>query len=366
MWRVTIKGLLAKKLRLVLTSIAVVLGVAFMSGTFVLTDTIGRVFDDLFSQQANDIDAVVRAKQEIKSDGPGPDAPRNPVSDSLLPTVEDATGVKAANGSVFGRLSNVIGSDGDVVDSGGPTFGFNWPAKEFASLYRLQSGSEPTSPDEVALDKRTADKGSFKVGDEVTILSVTAAPRTFTVSGIFKYGETGSLAGATLAGFETDTAQEVMNRVGEFDNIDVQAASGTTPPELVRNVRVALRDAGEAKGLEVKTGQAVADETADDIKQGLSFFNTFLLVFAFISLFVGAFIIYNTFSIIVAQRSRELALLRAIGASTKQVKRSVSLEALVVGLLSSVLGLLVGILVAIGLQGAALGLRLLAAVDARR
>ncbi|MFI5047293.1 MAG: ABC transporter permease [Acidimicrobiia bacterium] len=171
------------------------------------------------------------------------------------------------------------------------------------------------------------------------------------MSGIFTYGKTGGLAGATLAGFETTTAQEVMNRVGQFDNIDVKGTPGTTSTELVRNIRAALRDAGVSKGLEVRTAKAVADETANNIKQGLSFFNTFLLVFAFISLFVGAFIIYNTFSIIVAQRSRELALLRAIGASAKQVKRSVSLEAFVVGLLSSVLGLLLGIFVAIGLQG---------------
>ena len=351
MWRVTIKGLLGKKLRLVLTSIAVVLGVAFMSGTFVLTDTLGRVFDDLFSQQARDTDAVVRTKQELSNDdAQGGFVPRNPVPETLLPTVESAEGARFTSGSVFNCCAAVVGKDGDIVQNGGaPTFGLSWPAKEFAGLFKLQAGSPPSSADEVAIDKDTASTAKMKIGDEVRVVFTTSPARSFTVSGIFEYGDAG-LAGATFAAFEMETAQEVMNRVGQFDTIDVKAEPGISPEEMVRNIRVALRDAGEARGLEVKTAQAVADETADDIKQGLSFFNTFLLVFAFIALFVGAFIIYNTFSIIVAQRSRELALLRAIGASGKQVKRSVSLEALVVGLLSSVIGLLLGVFVAIGLE----------------
>ncbi|MET0628704.1 MAG: FtsX-like permease family protein [Acidimicrobiia bacterium] len=348
MWRVTLKGLFAKKLRLVLTSISVVLGVAFMSGTFVLTDTLGSVFDDLFSQQATDIDAVVRAKLALSDDQQG-FAPRNPVPEALVASVESVKGVAVAEGAVQG-IATVVGRDGEqVVNGGAPPLGFNWPSKPFASLYHLQSGSPPDSPDEVAIDEKTAKAAGYKVGDQVPMIFLTTPPGTYTLSGIFKYGESG-LAGATLSGFETDTAQTVMNRVDEFDEIDAKAKKGVSPEQLVTNIEKALRADGELKGFEVLTGDEVAKETADNIKQGLSFFNTFLLVFAFISLFVGAFIIYNTFSIIVAQRSRELALLRALGASAKQVTRSVTAEALLVGLLSSVIGLGLGVFVAVGLQ----------------
>jgi putative ABC transport system permease protein len=350
MWRVTIKGLFAKKLRLVLTSIAVVLGVAFMSGTFVLTDTLGSVFDDLFGQQATDIDAVVQTKQTLSDDQQGPQAPRNPVPESLVATIESADGVAAVEGSVFG-IAQVVGRDGEIVGNGNaPTFGFSWPSKPFASLYHLQSGTPPSAPDEIALDAKTASEGGYKVGDEVPMIFLTTAPSTYELTAIFKYGESGGLAGATLTGFDTETAQTVMNRVDEFDEIDAKAVAGVSPEELVGNIKAALRADGELQGLQVRTGEAVADETASNIKEGLGFFNTFLLVFAFISLFVGAFIIYNTFSIIVAQRSRELALLRALGASAKQVTRSVTAEAIVVGLLSSIIGLVLGVFVAIGLQ----------------
>ena len=350
MWRVTVKGLLAKKLRLVLTSIAVVLGVAFMSGTFVLTDTLGAVFDDLFSQQAEDIDAVVRARQVLSDDEQG-FVPRNPVPESLLATVESVDGVRAAEGSVFG-IASVVGRDSDIVQNGGaPTFGFAWPSKPFASLYHLEDGStKPRAPNEIAIDRDTADDGGFEVGDEVDVVFLTGEPATFEIVGVFEYGSSGSLAGATLTGFEPATAQQLLNRVDQFDEIDAQVQPGVTPEQLVQRIRAELRSAGEGNTYQVLTGEQVADETANDIKEGLSFFNTFLLVFAFISLFVGAFIIYNTFSIIVAQRSRELALLRALGASGKQVTRSVTAEALLVGLLSSVIGLVLGVFVAIGLQ----------------
>ena len=351
MWRVTLKGLLGKKLRLVLTSIAVVLGVAFMSGTFVLTDTLGSVFDDLFSQQTEVRDALVRARQTLDNDPEQGLAPRNPVPERLLETVESTDGVAAAEGSVFAFGATAIGRDGDPVQNGGaPTFGLSWPGRSFDQLYDMESGRPPRSSSEMALDAKTASAGDYQVGDEVPMVFLTGAPRTFELVGIFSYGESGNLAGATLAGFQMSTAQEVMNRVGVFDEIQVKATKGTTPEELVSNLRGELRASGEARSFQAVTAQEQADETSSDIKEGLSFFNTFLLVFAFISLFVGAFIIYNTFSIIVAQRSRELALLRAIGASAKQVRRSVAAEALVVGLLSSVIGLALGVLVAIGLQ----------------
>jgi putative ABC transport system permease protein len=348
-WRVTIKGLLAKKLRLVLTSIAVVLGVAFMSGTFVLTDTLQSVFDNLFNETTKGIDAAVRSKQTIDQ-GQAQFRPRNPVPNSLVSVVEGAPGVQRAEGTVQG-FATVIDRNGNAVQNGqAPTVGFSWQGKPFGQANHLTQGHPPRAPDEVVLDHGTADDAKVKLGDSVRIVFTTTAPETFRLVGVFTFGSSGSSTGATRAGFEPATAQRVLGRPDEWDEIDVAAKPGVSQDELVGNIRAALHESGDSSSYEVITGKKLADERANNVRQGLSFLNTFLLVFAGIALFVGSFIIYNTFSIIVAQRSRELALLRALGASGKQVTRSVAAEAFVVGLLSSALGLALGILVAIGLQ----------------
>jgi putative ABC transport system permease protein len=348
MWRVTIKGLLAKKLRLVLTSIAVVLGVAFISGTFVLTDTLGTVFDNLFTETTKGLDAVVRSKRELSSDRGF--APRNPVPSSLVAVARSAPGVKVARGTAQGFLS-IVGKDGDVVQNGNrPTIGFSWLPLPLGEANHIVRGHKPEARDEVVLDDNIANTSGYKIGAEVPIVLQAGTPEKFTLVGVFRVGDTGSLPGSR-AGFTPKTAQRVVGRDGEWDAIDVAANPGISQDEVARNVRTALAGAGDSQKYEVLTGKQLADESASNVKDRLGFLNTFLLVFALIALFVGSFIIYNTFSIIVAQRSRELALLRALGASGKQVTRSVAAEAFVVGLLSSILGLALGVLVAIGLQG---------------
>ena len=377
MLRVTLKNLFARKFRLVLTSLAVVLGVAFMAGTFVLTDTIGKVFDELFADVNRGVDVAVRSRPAFdeKAGGPGSEEVREPVPESLLRTARGVDGVAAAEGGVAGyALVAKIGKDGQPEDavqpSGAPTIGVAWgPNRRLNQAFggdgRPEVGHRPRAPGQVAIDESTADEAGISeqavracvernrcADARAQVVFLQHPPEAFDVVAIFKFGTVGNLAGATLAAFDTPTAQEVMNRVGEFDEIRIAAEPGVSQTALERRVRDAVRALPDGRSYEVLTGEELAQDTSDDIRENLSFFNTFLLVFAFIALFVGAFIIYNTFSIIVAQRARELGLLRALGASGRQVTTSVALEALAVGLLSSILGLGFGILVAIGLEGA--------------
>ncbi len=346
MGHVTLKSLLARKFRLVLTSIAVVLGVAFMAGTFVLTDTLGNVFDDLFTDTTKGVDVVVRSREPFKAenDQGGNAETRPPVPASLEQTVQRMPGVKLAQGSVF-EYALVIGKDGKAVQNQAPTFGTSWhlPPRVNQSL-DLKRGRQPRTPAQVALDLKTAEDAGYRIGDQVTVSFQSAAPRKFELTGIFEFGgKENGLAGATLAAFTPPTAQQVMNRVGQWDEIQVRGDPGLSEVGLRDRIRTELRKAGDAKKYEAITGEQLANEQSDDLKSNLSFFNTFLLIFALVALFVGAFIIYNTFSITVAQRTRELGLLRALGASGRQVVASVALEALAVGVLSAVLGLALGI-----------------------
>lgn len=355
MWRATLRGLFAKKFRLVLTSIAIVLGVAFMAGTFVLTDTLGSVFDNLFANTTKGVDAVVRSKEPFKAanQAGGGEQTRPPVPASLVDVVQDVEGVDLAQGNLLG-YALVTGTDGEAIQNQAPTFGNPWfPKGESVNQSsEIVKGRPPRAPDEVALDLKTFEDGKFRIGDTARISFLTVAPREFEVVGTFLFGgKKDALVGATLAAFEPETAQEVMNRVDQWDIIEVKADSGISQTELRDNIRRTLRQEGLGKDYESITGAELAKEQSDELKQNLSFFNTFLLVFALIALFVGAFVIYNTFSITVAQRIRELGLLRALGASGKQVVGSVVAEAFVVGALSSVLGVVLGILIVPPLQG---------------
>jgi putative ABC transport system permease protein len=377
MLRVALKNLFARKFRLVLTSLAVVLGVAFMAGTFVLTDTIGKVFDELFADVNRGVDVAVRSRPSFDetAGGPGSQEVREPVPESLLGTVRDVDGVAAAEGGVSGyALVAKIGKGGEPEDavqpSGAPTIGVAWgPNRRLNQAFggdgTPEIGHRPRAPDQVAIDESTAEEAGISDdavrrcasqgrcgGARAQVVFLQHPPEAFDVVAVFRFGTVGNLAGATLAAFDTPTAQEVMNRLGQFDEIRIAAEPGVSQLALERRVRDAVRALPDGRSYQVLTGEELAQDTSDEIRENLSFFNTFLLVFAFIALFVGAFIIYNTFSIIVAQRARELGLLRALGASGQQVTTSVALEALAVGLLSSILGLGFGILVAIGLEAA--------------
>ncbi|HET9971236.1 MAG TPA: ABC transporter permease [Streptosporangiaceae bacterium] len=345
MRKVTLKGLLAHKLRLALTALAIILGVTFISGTFVLTDTLQSTFNALFGTVFAKIDFQVRGVAQL---GSGGNATRNPVPESLLATVRRVPGVGVADGQVQG-FAQFVAPDGKAIATGGaPTIAVSFDPHPQLSALHLIAGGPPRGPDEVAMDAGTARKYGFTVGQRVRVLTI-GTPRTFTITGIVQFGSGGNsvsnLAGATLAAFTLPTAQALALRPGQLDDINVVAAPGAGKAAVQRAIARAL-----PPGAEVVTGQTVADENTSSIDRALGFFSTALLVFAFISLFVGAFTIYNTFSIIVGQRTRELALLRIVGASRRQVFGSVLAEAAITGLVSSVIGLGLGVLAAIGLE----------------
>jgi putative ABC transport system permease protein len=320
-----------------------VLGVGFVAGTYVLTDTMNSAFKDLFKTVTQGTDVAIRTKATFGQNQNGD--VRDPIPASVLQQVKAVDGVRAADGTVQG-FAQFVGKDGKPVTTGGaPTLGVSVsadPALQGATT--LRAGQLPSGPNEVAVDARTASKQGFKVGDQVKVL-LQGGSRTFTVAGIVGFGEADNLAGATLAAFDTPTAQDVLNRKGNFDEIDVAGQPGVDAATLRDRIAAAV----PAK-YEVLTGADLAKQTADEISRGLNFFNYALLGFAGVALFVGAFLIFNTFAIIVAQRTRELALLRCLGASRRQVLTSVLAESAIVGVLASLVGLAFGLVIAIGLR----------------
>jgi putative ABC transport system permease protein len=339
----TLKGLLAHKLRLAATALAIVLGVSFVAGTYVLTDTINATFEQLFKQVTKGVDVAVRTKTTFSSQGQDV---RDPMPASLLGQVKRVDGVKVAEGSVNG-YAQFVGTNGKAVTTGGaPTLGVSADARtQIQGATTVRSGRLPSGPGEVVVDARTASKQGFKVGDSVKVLFQGPA-RTFTVVGVIGFGQADNLAGATLAGFDTATAQDVLNREGRFDEIDVVAQPGVAPAELRDRIRGAIDPR-----YETLTGKELADQSANAINQSFGrFLSTALLSFAFVALLVGAFLIFNTFTIIVAQRTRELALLRCLGASRRQVLGSVLLESFIVAVVASLVGLGAGLLIAQGLR----------------
>ena len=341
----TLKGLLAHKLRLALTALAIVLGVGFVAGTYVLTDTINATFTTLFGQITQGTDASVRSRETTSTPmGEG----REPIPVSMQARVEAVDGVEAAQGSVTG-YAQLSGKNGrPLATSGAPSLGQSFgPVQALNGGAAARQGRLPNGPGEIAIDARTAEKAGYTVGDRVKVL-LTGPPRDMTIVGILTFGQVDNLGGASLVGFDVATAQDVLDREGVFDSIDVTATDGISPEQLRDRLNAALG----GDGYEAVTGETLASEINDDVAGGLSFLSTAMLVFAGIALFVGAFLIYNTFSIIVAQRTRELALLRCLGASRRQVLGSVLTEALLVALAASVVGIGFGILTALGLRGA--------------
>ncbi|MBU8860726.1 MULTISPECIES: FtsX-like permease family protein [unclassified Micromonospora] len=338
MLRATLKSLLARKLRLLLSGLAVVLGVMFVSGSFVLTDTLGRSFDAVFADAYSEVDVSVEAKPKIEVSTTEGMPVSTPMPASVLDRVKAVPGVADAEGVVAAEGARMIGSNGKVVTSfGPPQLGQNWLGE--GDLLELREGRGPQADDEIVINAALAEAGKVKVGDRVGVLTL-APKKEFTIVGVFGYsGGRDSIGGANEVYFTTPVAQQLM--LGEpdvFSSVSVQAAGGTTPAALRDEVARTL-----GADYQVKTGEQLAADASAGLKEGLSFFNKILLGFAAVALLVGTFLILNTFSIIVAQRTRELALMRAIGASGKQVIGSVVLEALAVGLIASVLGLAAGV-----------------------
>ncbi len=342
MFKVTLRGLLAHKVRLIATGVAVILGVAFMAGTQVLTSSISASFDKIFSDVYSSIDVVVRSNNEVQTPF---GSQRDRISDTVVPTVQEVPGVDAAEGQVFGQI-RVLGKDNKplVQAQGPPNFLLNWLTSPSLNGWNLVDGTAPAGADQVVLDAKSAKDGGFAVGDTVSIL-VTQGVQQFRVVGVAKFGKLDTWGGAQAALFDTATAQTLVGQPGTFDWISVSGDEGVSQTTLTERVAEVIPADTEAI-----TGKAFTSENQDAFQKIIGIFNTFLLVFALIALFVGSFIIYNTFSIIVAQRTKELALLRALGASRRQVLTSVMLEAFVVGLLASAIGVGLGVLLAIGLN----------------
>ncbi|GAC1362841.1 MAG: ABC transporter permease [Actinomycetota bacterium] len=351
MLKATLKSLLAHKLRLALTALAVVLGVGFMAGTLVFTDTIKNSINGLFAKTTAGKSAVVRGQAQFTDKGArggqhgfGGNA-RPLVPQSLLATVKAVPGVVVADGSVQGVLS-LVGGDGKALAGaarGAPTLGFAWEPDRALSALVLRSGRAPERPGELVLDRKTATANKLTVGTPV-IATGNLGPQPFVIVGIVGFGSQDTLAGATIVAFDTGTAQRVVGKPGFFTEIDVAGAPGAPSDPLVTAMGAALPPGFEA--ISAATG---AKESSTTIDSFIGIFNTVLLAFAGIALFVGAFLIFNTFSILIGQRTRELALLRAVGAGRGQVTTSVLGEAFLTGVFGSLVGLGFGIALAFGL-----------------
>jgi putative ABC transport system permease protein len=345
MRKVTFRNLSANRRRLVGTLLGIVLGVAFLSGTMVLSDTITRTFDSLFANVNAGTDAWVRSSDSIEGQF---ETVRARVDESALRAVAGVDGVKAAEGQVMG-FGQVVGKNGKPIgnpDMGAPTFGGNWATTPGLNPFHLVAGHPPVADEDVVLDKKTADDGKLRVGNRTTVLT-QAGPIKVKVVGIAKFGDADSPGGASFASFTLRAAQRYIAAPGKLDAIAIVADKGVSETDLVKRLRPVLPKAAEAI-----TGEQLTKENQDDIQQGISIFTNFLKAFAGIALLVATFSIYNTFSIIIAQRTRQMALLRALGASRGQVLRSVLFEAICIGVLASAIGLVAGV----GLAGLLKGL----------
>ncbi|WP_326553706.1 ABC transporter permease [Micromonospora sp. NBC_01813] len=344
MLRATLKSLLARKLRLVLSGMAVVLGVMFVSGALVLTDTLGRTFDAVFSDAYATTDVAVSAAPNIEVAEFDGEQVAAPLPAPLVRQVAAIPGVAEAVGVISADGARVVGTDGKALTSfGPPQLGGNWVGED--DLVQLRSGRGPTADDEIAVNAAVAQAAGVSVGDRVGVL--TREPqREFTLVGVFGYsGGRDSIGGVQEVAFTDDAAARyLLGQPDAYTNIVVRADDAVTAESLRDDIAAAL-----GTGYQVKTGAELAEAASAGLKQGLAFFNNILLGFAGVALFVGTFLILNTFSIIVAQRTRELALIRAIGGSRQQMVTTVMIEAVVIGLVASVLGLAAGVGVGTGL-----------------
>ncbi len=344
MFRIALKSILGRKARLVLTSLAVILGTAFLAGTSVFSATLDRTFNNLFEDVFKNIDGYVRSTEVVEGEFGLQERTRIPISTlekvKSVPGVADAVPDIQAFARIIAKDGKPLGAEGN----GPPTFGS--VGVEFkGQLWTIADGRYPSGPTEVALDEASAENGGYVVGDTVKVVA-QAGSREFTLVGIASYGDVRSPGGATFALFDVDTAAEFLGRPGFIDAILVVGDGTRTDEELARDIDAIFDPADKVETL---TGAEITAETQDQIGEALSFFGILLSTFSAIALGVGSFVIYNVFSISAAQRQRENALLRAIGASKGQISRAMLTESLVVGLVGSVAGLFGGIGLSVGL-----------------
>jgi putative ABC transport system permease protein len=340
MLALVLRGFMQRKLRVLLTGIAIALGVALMAGTYVLTDTINRSFASIFQVANRGHDVVITPTQSL---GRQTRAQTSPITEAMLARVRATAGVAEAAGSVFtpGTFLNVNGKR--LTTGGAPAFVGSLSPPRFNS-FKAVKGRFPANADELALDEATADRAKLKLGQQM-IVAGSAPAKRYTIVGITQFGGGQSFGGAGAAILTLPEAQRVVGEPGRYDQLDLAAGPGVTPSQLRDRIRAALPST-----VEVRTGAEQANKETSDLESNLSFLRTFLLVFAYVSLVVGAFIIFNTFSITVAQRTREFGLLRTLGGSRAQIMRSVVYEGLMLGVVGAVLGLMGGIALAPGLN----------------
>ena len=344
MFRLSLKMTLARKGRLILTSLAIILGTSFLSGTYIFSDTLNKTFERLFSDVFRDVDAYVRSSSFVEVDFGGEQRSSTPIE--ALETVLAVPGVKDAVGDIQG-FARIIGKDGTPLgaDNGPPTFG-GIAASNIVGLWNIEEGRLAVGPTEVVLDKASADNGDFVLGDTVRV-NAQSGSREFTLVGIANYGDVSSPGGATFALFDQPTASEFLLKPGLVDAFLIQGDGSLSDEELANAVNKALDPADK---LETLTGAEITEETQGQIQTVLNFLTTFLKVFSYIALGIGCFVIYNVFSITAAQRLRENALMRAIGASKRQVATALLVEATIVGVLGSLMGFVAGIGISRGLS----------------
>ena len=338
MTSLALKSLWARKIRALTTSFAVVLGIAFVAGSYILSDTILAAFDEIFSESLSGTSVVVTAQNPVDQDNG--EVPT--VSASLLPRIQRTPGVKEAAGAIF--------TPGAFFDSEGDKIGAKFAPKFISSTLpgRLESlnyvdGHRPRGPTEASIDKAAAESSDLELGDQIELIGQGKA-RKFKLVGLTQLGSA-SFGGASIAQVTLPVAQVLTHKLGRFDQISVAAADGTSPEVLKRRIEAQM-----PRGVRVETAKESADRSSEEIRDNLGFLQTFLLVFGFIAVFVGSFLIFNTFSITVAQRISEFGMLRTLGASRRQILRSVLIEAVAIGLLGALLGILGGFVIALLLQ----------------
>jgi putative ABC transport system permease protein len=340
---VALRGLLGRKLRAILTAFAIVLGVAMISGSYVLTDTLSKSFDGVYDESYEATDAIISSKQAIETDDGETEAPA--FSAGVLRQVERLPGVRVAQGSIEDE-ARLVDKSGEPI--GNANNGIAWAvdpsADQSLNPLKLADGEWPSGDGEIAIDKATAEKQGFAIGQTVGAFG-DGPVSDYRVSGIVTFGSADSLGGATITVFDLGTAQKLFDKRAKFDLIRVGASPGTSEAELVSQIQPLLSETTQVKGAEA---QAAAD--SKETQEGMSIIKYVLLGFGGISLFVGSFVIANTLAITVAQRMRELATLRTLGASRGQVLRSVVLESVAIGVIGSVAGLFLGLGIAVGLM----------------
>ncbi|MGE0878590.1 MAG: ABC transporter permease [Acidimicrobiia bacterium] len=338
--RLSLRNVRQRKSRLVMMLLSIVLGVGLVTGTSLLGATIGRSFDELFATANKNTDAYVRSVEVVA----GERSTRPPLPGSLLGTVRAVNGVAQAEGTVSATVT-VIDKDGKALPSGGTsTFAMNWTANPL-NPFTLSTGRVPSAAGEIVLDAKTADDGKFAIGDRIKLQS-SVGTDTFTIVGTARFGSADGLGAARSVFLTTAEAQRVANLGDRYDAIVVKTSDGVSQAQLRDRIAPALTAAQE-----VLTGKAITNENQTDIRKAISGFTTFIAVFGYIALFVGTFIIYNTFSVLVTQRLRETAMLRAIGATRRQVLAMLLGEAAVAGVVAGAIGAGFGVVVSLGLQG---------------